>query len=223
MFRRAKDVEKKDFSFGISQLDEMVDHRGGILLFRTNSRKFAFEVGSMALMKNMEEGKKEVLLHLVDYHERYWTIDTDRLMELAQKFGMDKKKIMDKINVIRAFNKGQMDSGGNWESIKDFVGEDTSLLMVDSMEELYNSKYSDDQEAKEGIRKLVSRLHQTSIECDCPVLLFDYSAGRLDSFLSQMACTVVNADVTDQGMALKVLKGVSDPNSQLKKKVEWRR
>lgn len=222
MFNKAKKIERSEFSFGISQLDDLVDHRSGILLFRTNSRKLAFEVGSMALLKNLTGNSREILLHLVDYHERYWTIDLDKILELSQRFGIEEEKVMENIEIIRAFSPSQMDSEENWDSIKDHAGKDTSLMVADSMEELYSSSYSRDYDSQDSLKKLVGSLHQISMLSDCPVLLFDYSTGKMNPFLSQVASTIVNVEVEDQGSVIKVLKG-SEKNKNREKKLQWRK
>lgn len=214
--------EKKSFSFGISQLDDLINHENGIILFRTNSRRFAFEVGSTALLNNMEGGKREILLHFVDRNERYWTIDMNSILEKAREFGINEETIKRNIEIIKAFSPSQMDSEQNWDLIEDYTSKNTSLMVVDSMEEIYSSNYSENYSSEEGLRKLVKNLNKCSIKGNFPVLLFDYSTGKANSLLSQTACTIVNADIKEEGVVLKTEKGLQTQKRGVERKVRLR-
>lgn len=217
-FKEAMKLKSRKFEFGLPQLDKLIDHKKGLLLFRTNSRRIAFKIGSKALLENITREEKEYFLHFVEYHKRYWTIDLDHLMEQAERKNIDQDQVMDNIYCIRAFNSDQVEEESNWELIKDTIERDTSLIVVDSMEELQNSTYNNKEKDKEkGIKYLIGKLHQLGIKSNSTVLVFDYSAGRTNPYLMKTANTVLEADISNTGLEVKVEKGGKQNIDETKK------
>lgn len=191
---------------GIPGLDNLL-LSGGIITLRSNSRNWLSHLAANMIVRSYNDAAKTstepetehrqpniLYLHFVDYHKRYWTIDADRIMELAKREGKDFNSIAENLYFLRAFSRDNAENEENWEMITGFA-DNLNLVLLDTLSDLYHL-----QKKRPIFQKtfayVLGRFARICMKNDCPGIILDDSSLPVHPFLGDVSSTIIEFHVS---------------------------
>jgi hypothetical protein len=191
---------------GVKEIDEMLNTDCGGLVLLMGEQRALLPMASAAVSRCIRDGGKVLYLHFLDYHNRYWSLNVDRLLELAKSVGVDYDTFVSSMNIVRAFTTDQIEDVDNWERIEKSMGDGNGyrLVVLDSLSELYN-----DTRQFSNPRMLIRVMGQMKSLCmrmGLVGLVLDYSQRYFTQYIPHSSAVVLKVEQRGDRLRASLLK-----------------
>jgi hypothetical protein len=140
----------------------------------------------------MSPGKRTLILHFSDYHDRYWAFDLNTLIYDAKTEHVDIELLMDSTLFLRIFCRDGAENESNWKEIR--KTRDLGLVILDSASDLY-SKEQRKPALLKGMLYTIAQFGNLCAENDCPGVALDFSDGAIHPYLGERSTVI--AEIRD--------------------------
>lgn len=181
-------LDSSGLATGRSDLDGLLQVSGGLVTLRCPSAGWLFKVAAGLLARGVREDAKALYLQWADYHERYWSLDYDLLMQEAARAGVPPALVEEQAWCFRVFSRDAAEEEGNWEKLRALEGK-VGLMVLDSVDGLFAAKAQ--REQAKPVSYSIGRFAQLCIEKDCHGVVLDYSRRPIHPFLGELSSVIL--------------------------------
>jgi hypothetical protein len=176
---------------GLPALDRLLAVSPCIVCFRHHDPGFLSRLAGNIAVLNHEPGRRMLYLHWVDYHQRYWTLDADRMVRLSKRCGMDPDSLSEDLHFMRAFSRDNTETEANWRMIKGFADEGgLNLVILDSVSELRDAEPGKAMMAK-PMAYALGRFVRLCMVMRCFGVILDSSARATHPLLGDLSSVII--------------------------------
>jgi len=172
--------------FGIEELDDLVRLNSGLVLLKSQHQSLLFYLVSRIIANSVKKNKKVLYLHFVDYHNRYWSINIDNILGIAQHLKIDLNRFLEMVKIVRAFTTDQIEENENWKKISNSITNRVKVFIVDSLTELYLDN--------RDVRKLlyvVGKLKKLCMKNNMIGIVLDYLPNYLTYYIANSSTAIL--------------------------------
>src|SRR2546428_4364514 len=172
--------------FGIEELDDLVRLNSGLVLLKSQHQSLLFYLVSRIIANSVKNNKKVLYLHFVDYHNRYWSLNIDNILGIAQHLKIDLNRFLEMVKIVRAFTTDQIEENENWKKISNSVTNRVKVFIVDSLTELYLDN--------RDVRKLlyvVGKLKKLCMKNNMIGIVLDYLPNYLTYYIANSSTAIL--------------------------------
>ncbi len=193
------EVDNRKLKTGYSILDKLI-LGNSIITLRSPDDTWLFNLVSNMIVKNQEPGKKILYLHWVDYHKRYWTIDTDYIFYLGKLNSVNLDSLAENTLFLRVFTRDNNEVKENWDQI--FTINNLNFIILDSISELFEDKKENSKPITYSIGKFV----QLCIKNNCTGIILDRMHKPIHTYLGHVSSIILEFVGERNDIVIKVLK-----------------
>lgn len=179
---------------GIPSLDRCLAFDGGICTFRSPQRKLLDRLCRTFIINSLTPGKRTLVLHFSDYHDRYWAFDINTLIYDAKTEGADIEMLLDSTLFLRIFCRDGAEIESNWKEIQKTQG--LGLVILDSASDLY-SKEQRKPALLKGMLYTIARFGNLCAENSCPGIALDLSCAPIHPYLGERSAAIIEINEKD--------------------------
>jgi hypothetical protein len=191
---------------GIREIDEMLDADCGGLVLLLGEQRALLPMASSAVARCIQGGGKVLYLHFLDYHDRYWSLNVDSLIELAKSLGVSYDTFVSSMNIVRAFTTDQIEDVENWKRIEKSLGDGKGykLVVMDSLSDLYgdSKQFSNPR----MLLRVIGQLKSLCLRFGLTALVLDYSQKYFTYYVPHSSAVVMRLERHGDRLRASLLK-----------------
>ncbi|HSB47162.1 MAG TPA: hypothetical protein VLD37_04045 [Candidatus Bilamarchaeum sp.] len=193
------EVRRGKVRSGYPELERALSIGTGIVTIRCAHAQWLFDLVANMMVRNYSAGRRILYMHWVDYHERYWSFDYDRVLGIAKRAGADAEGLSESVIFLRAFSRDNVEVEENWKRTAEAGKFD--LIILDSVGELYSEK----KEGSKAMTYSIGKFSQLCTRNDCVGIVLDRMGGRLHNYLAHVSSVILEIEVSRE-IAFTILK-----------------
>lgn len=174
---------------GIGALDSFLDIGDGIITLRASDPRLLSPLATAMLVRACRPGKRILYLHFVEYHDRYWTIDIDGIVQAAKMQGADVDNLLESVFFLRVFSRDTVEMRQNWQRIFDF-GTGLNLVILDSISDLYKEPGKKDASLM-SMTHAIGMFARLCAMNSCHGVVFDNSPQPIHPYLGEHSAVII--------------------------------
>lgn len=171
---------------GTKALDRLLQFDSGIVVLRSPERRLLDNLCREIIWRNATG--KELVLQFTDYHDRYWAIDIEDLVDGAKSGGVPVDYLMNNVSFLRIFTRDGVEVEENWDSVIE-SSNDLKLVILDSVSDLFPKKKPKEANLK-GLTYMLGKFASLCNKNNCLGVALDRSEYEIHPFLGEIASAI---------------------------------